>query len=162
LSTPCCHVWLARREIYAALSGYREISFAEDHDFLLRAVSAGFQLGNLAEPLMQIRTRAGQISSHLRQMKAYYYVVSLQRERAKRGRDSFCLEKFERATRLGSVEETFFRLAQRCHQNGFESRNKFTRLSLAGLSAVLSPWQARYFIRRTRLNLALREVARLA
>jgi glycosyltransferase involved in cell wall biosynthesis len=104
LSTPCCHVWLARREIYAALSNYRKIPVAEDHDFLLRAVSAGFQLGNLTEALMQIRTRAGQLSSRLQQMKAYYYVVALHSERVKHGKDSFSLENFERATKSGKVE----------------------------------------------------------
>lgn len=160
LSTPCCHVWLARREIYAALSNYRQIPVAEDHDFLLRAVSAGFQLGNLTEALMQIRTRVGQLSSHLQQMKAYYYVVALHNERVKRGKDSFSLKNFSRATKSGKVEEALFRFAQRCNRKGFQSRNIIMRFSLAGLSAILSPWQARYFFRRIRFNLAWREVMR--
>ena len=158
LSIPCCHVWLARRELYAALSNYREMPFAEDHDFLLRAVSAGFQLSNLTEPLMQIRTRAGQLSSRLQQMKAYYYIVSLHRERAKYGKDGFSLEHFNQAIKSGKVEESLFKFAQMSNQRGFQSRNTFMRFSLAGLSAILSPWQARYFIRRIRLSLAQREV----
>jgi glycosyltransferase involved in cell wall biosynthesis len=160
LSTPCCHVWLARSEIYAALSNYREIPVAEDHDFLLRAVSAEFQLGNLPEALMQIRTRPGQLSSRLQQMKAYYYVVALYRERVKHGKDSFNLANFKRATKSGKIEEALYHLAQSCNLKGFQSRSRFIRFSLAGLSAVLSPWQARYFIRRIRFNLAWRDVMR--
>jgi glycosyltransferase involved in cell wall biosynthesis len=160
LSTPCCHVWLARREIYTALSNYRVMPVAEDHDFLLRAVRAGFQLSNLTEALMQIRTRPGQISSCLKQMKAYYYVVALHRERVIHGADSFSLANYERATKSGKVEEAFFSFAQKCNRKGFQSRNRFIRLSLAGLSAILSPWQARYFIRRIRFNLVWREVMR--
>ncbi|MGD0681305.1 MAG: glycosyltransferase family 2 protein [Terracidiphilus sp.] len=162
LSTPCCHVWLARREIYTALSNYRVMPVAEDHDFLLRAVRAGFLLGNLPEALMQIRTRPGQLSSCLQQMKAYYYVVALYRERVKHGEDSFSLANYERATKSGKVEEAFFRIAQRCNRKGFQSCNKFIRFSLAGLSAILSPWQARYFIRRARFNLVWREVMHLS
>jgi len=162
LSTPCCHVWLARRETYAALSNYREMPLAEDHDFLLRAVSAGFQLGNLPEALMQIRTRPGQVSSCLPQMKAYYYVVALHRERVQHGKDSFSLANYARAIKSGKVEEAFFCFAQRCNRRGFQSGNKLIRYSLACLSAILSPWQARYFIRRARFNMVWREVMRLS
>ncbi len=47
LCAPCLHVWLARREVYDKLSGYREMMFAEDYDFLLRSVTAGFKVSNL-------------------------------------------------------------------------------------------------------------------
>jgi hypothetical protein len=109
---------------------------------------------------MQIRTRPGQLSSRLQQMKAYYYVVALYRERVKHGKDSFNLANFKRATKSGKIEEALYHLAQSCNLKGFHSRSRFIRFSLAGLSAVLSPWQARYFIRRIRFNLAWRDVMR--
>lgn len=160
LASPCSHVWLARRELYDRLSGYREISVSEDFDFLLRAVTAGFLLGNLQEPLMRIRTRQGQNSGTLQQRRAHDYVVRLYRERLKCGTDSFSRANYERATKTSALESSAFRLAQRCNQKGIQSRNKLLRFALACISGVLSPWQARYFIDRFRLKLAWRMAMR--
>lgn len=88
LASPCYHIWLARREVYDTLSGYREISVAEDYDFLLRAITTGFCITNLPEPLMLIRTRSGNISTRLEQRKAHYYIANLYRERMRNGQDS--------------------------------------------------------------------------
>ncbi|MGK3600494.1 glycosyltransferase family 2 protein, partial [Escherichia coli] len=35
--SPIAHIWLAKREVYDELQGYREIPYAEDYDFILRA-----------------------------------------------------------------------------------------------------------------------------
>jgi glycosyltransferase involved in cell wall biosynthesis len=37
MAPPCSHIWLARREVYGKLAGYRAMAVAEDYDFLLRA-----------------------------------------------------------------------------------------------------------------------------
>jgi glycosyltransferase involved in cell wall biosynthesis len=156
LAPPCSHIWLARREVYDALSGYREISVAEDYDFLLRAISAGFRITNLPESLMLIRTRSGNISSRLEQRKAHYYIVNLYRERMRNLQDSFTREGYERAVKSNRVENGAFRLAMRCVQEGLRSHSSVLRYFLLALSALVSPWQARYFLLRLHLKLALR------
>ena len=49
LSSPIRHIWLARREVYMRLSGYREIPGVEDYDFILRAIFHGFKVTNLQD-----------------------------------------------------------------------------------------------------------------
>jgi glycosyltransferase involved in cell wall biosynthesis len=156
LAPPCSHIWLARREVYDTLSGYREISVAEDYDFLLRAISAGFRITNLPESLMLIRTRSGNISSRLEQRKAHYYIANLYRERMRNLQDSFTHEGYERAVKSNRVENGAFRLAMRCVQEGLRSHSRVLRYFLLALSALVSPWQARYFLLRLHLKLALR------
>jgi len=156
LAPPCSHIWLARREVYDTLSGYREIEVAEDYDFLLRAILAGFRITNLPEPLMLIRTRSGNISSRLEQRKAHYYIVKLYRERLEHGVDCFSKEGYARAVRSGKVESSAFRLATQCARKGFNLQNKVLRYFLLMFSALVSPWQARYYLTRFRLKMALR------
>ncbi len=54
--------WLLKRELYTALHGYREIPRAEDYDFLLRALKAGFRIGLCDEYLIQYRNVSNSIS----------------------------------------------------------------------------------------------------
>jgi len=156
LAPPCSHIWLARREVYDKLYGYRDISVAEDYDFLLRAITAGYRITNLPEPLMLIRTRTGNISSRLEQRKAHYYITNLYRERMRNGQDSFSKEGYERAVRSGKVENGVFQLAIRCVRKGLRTHSRVLRYCLLALSALVSPWQARYFLLRLRLKMALR------
>ncbi len=161
LASPCPHIWLARRQVYDALSGYREMAPSEDYDFLLRAVTSGFLLSNVSEALMLIRTRPGNASSRIEQRKAHYYAVSLYRERLLRGQDSFSPEGYDRAVKPGKLENEAFRLATHCARRGLQSRIRILRLVLPALSAILSPWQARYFFDRIRFKAALRESRRV-
>jgi glycosyltransferase involved in cell wall biosynthesis len=155
LASPCGHSWLARREVYDTLSGYREMAFSEDYDFLLRAVSAGYLLSNLPEALMQMRNRPGNMSARLELRKAHHYVVGLYRERLRNRKDSFSAERYKRAIRPGRVDNFLFRVATKCVHKGLQSRNRALRYFLTMLSAILSPWQARYFLERIRFNVAL-------
>jgi glycosyltransferase involved in cell wall biosynthesis len=160
LSTPCMHIWMARRELYDALNGYRPMSFTEDYDFLLRAWTDGFRLSNLPEPLMQIRTRSGNISSHLEQRKANYYIRKLCRQRIKYGCDSFSKEEYDRAVKSGRLENAAFQLAIECARRGVLARHSIRSFFFLPLSAALSPWQARYFVDSIRLRLAWRGAMR--
>ncbi|MGA3161873.1 MAG: glycosyltransferase [Terracidiphilus sp.] len=155
LASPCSHSWLARREVYDALSGYREMTYSEDYDFLLRAVSAGYLLSNLPEALMQMRNRPGNMSARLELRKAHYYVSNLYRERLRNRKDSFSVERYKRAIRPGRVENFLFRIATKCVHKGLQLRNRVFRYFLTMLSAILSPWQARYYLERIRFNAAL-------
>jgi glycosyltransferase involved in cell wall biosynthesis len=155
LASPCGHSWLARREVYDTLLGYREMAFCEDYDFLLRAVSSGYVLSNLPEALMLMRSRPGNMSARLELRKAHYYVAGLYRERLRNGKDSYSAERYKRAIRPGRVENFFYHIATTCVQKGLQSHNRAFRYFLTMLSAILSPWQARYFLERIRFNAAL-------
>jgi glycosyltransferase involved in cell wall biosynthesis len=156
LAPPCSHVWLARREVYDTLAGYRRMAASEDYDFLLCAITAGFRITNLPEPLMLIRTRPGNVSSRLEQRKAHYYIANLYRERMRNGQDSFSRKGYELAVNSGRLENGAFRLAMKCVRKGLLSHSRVMRYLLLAISVLVSPWQARYFLLRFRLKMALR------
>ena len=158
LSTPCLHTWLARRELYDRLQGYRPMPGAEDFDFLLRAVTAGFHIANLPDCLTRMRLRSGNTASTagLRQRKAHQYVVQLYRERLQDGVDTFSPEGFAQAVASNSLEQTLHGRAAQLVQAGFNSRCRLSKALLCLLAAVISPWQARYFIDRARVRFIMR------
>lgn len=161
LSTPCLHMWLARRQVYDKLEGYRELTVAEDYDFLLRAATAGFLLSNVPEPLMYLRTRRGN-SAHthaIMHRKAQKYAVRLYYERLHTGSDSFSRENFANAVRAGYLTNLIHNAATSMVKAGFDSRSRTTRMLLCFLASLVSPWQARYFLDRARLRWILRNEA---
>lgn len=74
--------WLLRREVYEALGGYRHIPHAEDYDFILRAIKAGFQLGNVPAVLLNYRVRATgiSVSNKMEQNMIRYYLGENRRD----------------------------------------------------------------------------------
>lgn len=156
LASPCLHIWMTWSEVYRKLSGYRELSFAEDYDFLLRALSARYRISNIPEPLMKIRKRRGNLSSRIEQRKAHDYIVRLYRERLRHGQDSFSLENYRRAIAAGRVETSAYQLAIWCVKKGLQSSSRIVCGILMLASAVVSPWQARYFLGRIRFRLAMK------
>ncbi len=54
--------WLCKREVYDSLMGYRHALYCEDYDFLLRAVTMGFRLGNCKLPCLKYRIRPSSVS----------------------------------------------------------------------------------------------------
>jgi len=154
-------MWLARRQVYDKLEGYRELTVAEDYDFLLRAATAGFLLSNVPEPLMYLRTRRGN-SAHthaIMHRKAQKYAVRLYYERLHTGSDSFSRENFANAVRAGYLTNLIHNAATSMVKAGFDSRSRTTRMLLCFLASLVSPWQARYFLDRARLRWILRNEA---
>jgi len=162
LAAPCLHIWMTWSEVYRKLSGYRGLLFAEDYDFLLRAFSAGYRISNIAEPLMKIRTRSGNMSSRIEQRKAHYYILRLYRERLKYGHDSFNQTDFAQVVKAGRVENCLFQAAIWCVKKGLRSSSRIVCGLFTIASALLSPWQARYFLGRLRYKLAIRSTRRAA
>jgi glycosyltransferase involved in cell wall biosynthesis len=56
---PIMHSWLTRRGVYDLLSGYRMISYAEDYDFIGRALLKGLKVGSIPSRLQIQREREG-------------------------------------------------------------------------------------------------------
>ncbi len=158
LSTPIPHSWMARREVYDDLGGYRDMTPAEDYDFLLRAVTAGFRLANLPEPLMCTRIRSNSISDRapLEQRKAHRYIQRLYRERLKYGFDTFSRSRYERAISTGRIESASYRIASFLKRAAFAKPSVARRFFYFALIAMVSPEYARYFLKRLRWRFALR------
>lgn len=55
--------WFGRKDVFSELNGYRNIDYAEDYDFILRALHKGFRLGNINEVLLDYRMRSTSISN---------------------------------------------------------------------------------------------------
>ncbi len=158
LSTPIPHIWMARREVYDDLGGYRDLAPAEDYDFLLRAVTAGFRLANLPDHLMCTRIRNDSISDRaaLQQRKAQRYIVQLYRERLRRGFDTFSRPRYERAISAGRMESASYKIASFLKRAAFAKPSTARRFCYFALIAVVSPEYARYFFNRLRWRFALK------
>lgn len=90
-ASPVLHIWLAKREVYNQLNGYREIPGAEDYDFLLRMHSLGSLFTNLNSFEYSVRIRDGNTTSTIgfNQRLMSNYVVELYEMRATTGQDNF-------------------------------------------------------------------------
>lgn len=92
-STPAFHIWVARREVYDALGGYRELPGVEDYDFLLRLATHGFKFTNIEDYFgYNIRVnREGNTKDliGLRQILLHRYAYNLYRQRKRFGKDDF-------------------------------------------------------------------------
>lgn len=54
--------WMGKRDMFIQLQGYRNISYCEDYDFLLRAIKCGYKIGNLPQIELKYRVREQSIS----------------------------------------------------------------------------------------------------
>lgn len=62
-NNPLAHpTWFAKREVFIKNKGYRPVPYAEDYDFILRAILNGFKLGNVSEILFKYTIRETSIS----------------------------------------------------------------------------------------------------
>ena len=55
--------WFGKKNVFHDLNGYRAVNYAEDYDFLLRALAKGFKLGNIDEIVLKYRIRSSSISN---------------------------------------------------------------------------------------------------
>ncbi|MCI4679535.1 glycosyltransferase [Rhodoblastus acidophilus] len=67
---------MMRREIFERLGGYRDYSFAEDHDFWLRALETGAKFGHINRELIHYRRHWGGVSRSKRPIQASNSVMS--------------------------------------------------------------------------------------
>ena len=151
LNIPCLH-WLARKELYDHLAGYRIMPTGEDHDFLLRALSEGYRFHNLSEPLYWLRIRKGNSSDRtgIKQYQLHYYLVSLYNERMKYGSDSFSPASLSEAMRSGRLKTSLHGCSNRCLNRARFAKTKLGRYFWGALSLLISPWQARLAWNRLR------------
>lgn len=54
--------FLVKRKVYDRLNGYNEVPTCEDYDFLLRAINAGYTIGNIPKFLLKYRLSPNSVS----------------------------------------------------------------------------------------------------
>lgn len=74
--------WLGNRQMFEDLKGYRKAPHCEDYDFLLRAIKAGYHLGNIpkVELLYRIRPDGVSRANRIDQYLMRYHLSDLRRQ----------------------------------------------------------------------------------
>lgn len=92
-TSPVSHIWMCKKDVYSRLNGYRELSGAEDYDFVLRLISSGMKAINMADYYgyyVRIEREGNTISSTgLLQKKLHEKIYSMYKQRIKYGKDDF-------------------------------------------------------------------------
>jgi len=161
VANPCLHVWMARRRVYDALRGYRNLAYAEDYDFVLRALTSGFAVTNLKDVLMHIRTHSGQTSELLEPRKSHYYVIKLCKERINNnGIDSFNEDKYKLAIRCGTWENRLFKVSQIFLRYALKRKNTLCRIIIMCVSSAASKWQTKYYIDKIKYRIEIFKIGK--
>lgn len=146
------HIWLAKRELYEELGGYRECPGAEDYDFLLRADSHGHRLANYPEYLYQVRLRRGNTESSegLNRVLTKQYVY-----RANRNGFNIDLPTLQASIKIGDKQKDKYRKASNRLNKAKHERDKpLKMIADTLLAAFTSVHMTRYLIEVTLVRLA--------
>lgn len=149
-SSPITHIWVAKREVYERLNGYREVPYAEDYDFILRAIDEGFSCDNTPNALMKIRHRAGNTSdvASLAQRKGALYALKLHKQRIASGSDKFSMEDADRLLKSNKVLTYFHHVSTNYLKRAFNSNNVLLRVGFILTCCLLSFYNAQYLYSR--------------
>lgn len=160
--SPCSHIWISRRNVYEKLKGYRNISGAEDYDFLLRAITSGFRLSNLQDYFgYKVRlARAGNTAQTIgaRQRLLQRYVLGMYFQRVHTGTDSFSEEAMELAMRQSYFSQKLYDYSNVFLMRSIQSSglNMLPKKIIFLFLSLCSPIQAKYIIARIKYKLICR------
>ncbi|BBW70311.1 glycosyltransferase family 2 protein [Escherichia coli] len=156
-SSPLTHIWICKKEIYDKLGGYRKVPYAEDFDFLLRAIDSGFKCGNTSVALTKIRHRHGNTSdiASLSQRKGYFYALELHKQRKAQNYDSYNDVDAAKLIKHNKLVNYFHSLSTKCLHKAFQSNNKLEMFFYTLLSAVMSFYNAHYIYQRIKVKMLL-------
>ncbi|MBU3179827.1 glycosyltransferase [Clostridium psychrophilum] len=104
--------WFFKKECTDKIKGYREITCAEDYDFLLRLITSGFELANTNEILVRYRIRKSGISksNSLQQLLYSKQVVKMYKDRVKYGHENESVEDLKNI-KIDPKQESKYSLA---------------------------------------------------
>lgn len=148
-STPVFHIWLARREVYEKLHGYRNIPYVEDYDFLLRMTTLGLKYSNISNYFgYSIRLHSNNTISNVGiiQRKAHRYCYQLYLQRKKNKCDSFTINDFYKYVKSSDWEKKIFNLSNIFLQRALSNNKRFNlkKIMYFFVSYLLSFEQRRY------------------
>lgn len=164
---PMSHIWMAKRKVYETLNGYREISGAEDDDFIFRATSLGFKYTNL-ENYYGYYVRLGRDGNSntllgLKKLKMRNYAYKLFLEQLKNnGKDSFSeknLKKYIKSSvfieKLHYYSNNFLYKAIEC-----KGKKQYVKMGLYLLLSCISPYQIKYLYERIMYRIIIMTIRR--
>ncbi|MGL4448214.1 MAG: glycosyltransferase family 2 protein [Aeromonas sp.] len=148
--SPIGHIWLAKRTVYDVLFGYREIPYAEDYDFLLRAFEQGFRCDNHSQALVSMRQRFGNTASvaSLKQRKTHVYVQMLRQRRINGGNDNFSEDELETYIASSHIVNFLHIHSTKLLTSAFIERNKIMKLIKVAGCCLLSYYNFKYLLSR--------------
>lgn len=155
-ATPVFHIWLARREVYEKLNGYRNIPYVEDYDFLLRMTSLGYKYTNICDYFgYSIRLRTGNTISSvgILQRKAHRYCYKLFLRRNKGIDDNFSIQEFNHFVKTNLFEYKLFKLSNTFLQKSLYIKGSISlkKIGYVLLAYLLSKEQRLYINGRLRV-----------
>jgi len=135
--------WFFKKECADANKGYREITCAEDYDFLLRLITNGFKLANSNEFLVRYRIRSSGISksNSLQQLLYSKHVVKMYKDRLKYGHENQTVEDLKNIKIDVSHEKRYsIALEGLTNSKHYKKKNEFHRIYLIGKSYMYSKY----------------------
>jgi len=135
--------WFFRRECADKNKGYREITCAEDYDFLLRLITNGFKLANTNEFLVRYRIRSSGISksNSLQQLLYSKHVVNMYKDRLKYGHENESVEDLKNITIDPSDEKKYsLALEGLTKSKNYKKKNEFYRIYLISKNYMYSKY----------------------
>lgn len=156
--TSVSHFWLARRDIYKVLKGYREVPFVEDYDFLLRGELQGYRYANVDRYLYRCRIRTGNTGSSngLRQRKAVKYIQKLHKKEKRTGVDCFQYEDYCKAIEVEDRENEHYMVASKKLNQAIQMKKYPIRMMVNTIEAMV---QNRYVAEYIFSALSLRAIS---
>ena len=136
--------FFARRVVFDTLSGYRNIAFCEDYDFICRCIASGFKLGNTSEVLLKYRIRNNSITQKniIEQKVRNYYIGHL-------GSKILTTSEEDIFNYLSSKEyEKEIELCQSYFQGKKEIKSKNPKLLLVGMKKICNKYLLYSIIRK--------------
>ncbi|SKC48056.1 Chondroitin polymerase [Acholeplasma oculi] len=149
-SSPILHIWMAKKEVYDTVGKYRNISYVEDYDFLLRSIKHGFILSNLEDYYgYRVRIREGntQSTAGIYQRKAHRYCYDLYLKE-KTGEDLFSESKFKKAIESTEKEIKKYMTSSDFLLRAIAEKNKIKKMYLLTRAYCSSSEQRKYLNRR--------------
>lgn len=139
--SPVLHIWMCKTELYQQVGDYRNILGAEDYDFILRLLSAGYQIANHPERLYDVRVRQGNTLSiiGIKQRISHEYCIELYNQRLKNCKniDGFDYNELSRRYSQVSRSNNFFHEDFRYYQSNLIKIMNLNPLGVLGLIYIL-------------------------
>lgn len=113
-----------RASILEKIKGYRNFPCAQDYDFILRIEENNFKICNLEENLIKYKVRKNSITEEKRlyQLLLAQYIQELKKERLKKSKDTFNLEKIKEIEKVYLKDKVEFNKLNRLLQNHKEKK----------------------------------------
>lgn len=153
LKTPVAHIWMTYKSVYDELNGYRLVNPTEDFDFVLRCISRGFFVTNMANfYAYKIRiNRSGNSSSlyGIKKIKSFNYTVKKFKERRSKNVDRYSENEYLASIKTNKFSEKIYWLSNKFLYNAIncKSKNNIFGVCFYLLLSLISPYQLLYLYR---------------